>query len=126
MSQIAWSPFPGHSSRASPSHTEGLDLTGRDEWRAWMVPTKAKSCSTRGRCGHSQEEKGDPRQAESRLSEDKQEKEGEYGGRPSGLVGRLLLSRPPMMRRSRPFFSRARQRPPHTLGRPATVCLWLL
>lgn len=31
MSQIAWSPFPGHSSRASPSHTEGLDLTERDE-----------------------------------------------------------------------------------------------
>lgn len=86
--------IPGHSSRASPSQT-GVS-TRRDEWRASKVPTRAKSCSTRGRCGRSQE-KEDPRQAESRLPEDKQENKRRIWGTTEWSNRTLALWRPPMM-----------------------------
>jgi hypothetical protein len=124
MSEIARSPFldtaPGRARLKRGSRLDG------DEWRALKVPTGTKSCSTRGRCGRSQEEKGDPRLAESRLPEDKQEKRMRIWGATEWSNRPLALWRHPMMRRSRPFFSRARQRPSHTLDHSATICLGML
>lgn len=121
MKKIAWSPSldtaPGRARLARGSRPDG------DEWRTWTVPTKAKSCSTSGRCGHSQRRReihGRPNLGFPRTS---RKKEGEYGGRPSGSTRPSSPSRPPMMRRSRPFFSRAGLRPLHTFNHPATVCL---